>query len=182
MALLREDWTVRHDFLTIDLIPFLNSTSERLSDLAAAREMVVSSPDILGGTPVFRGTRVPVYDVAGSTTAGHPVDRILEAYPRFDAEKVRPTTIYAEANPCAGGRARATAFPRAPSSSPIAAFLASGRRDEIPDRWVPQSGVRQVCLNGPPGIDLGLQSWLVTVFQSRNGRSCPDVGHGNISQ
>ncbi|WP_454685497.1 DUF433 domain-containing protein [Ancylobacter moscoviensis] len=120
-ALLREDWTVRHDFLTIDLIPFLKSTSERLSDLEAAREMVVSSPDILSGTPVIRGTRVPVYDVAASVAAGHPLDRILTAYPSLDAGKVRLATIYAEANPLRGR-------PRASASLPEGSVVITDRR------------------------------------------------------
>ena len=65
-TLLKEDWTLRHEFLTIDLEPFLRRSSERLARLKEARAMAVSSPEILGGTPVIRGTRVPVYDVAAS--------------------------------------------------------------------------------------------------------------------
>ncbi|MQW58831.1 DUF433 domain-containing protein [Sinorhizobium meliloti] len=101
-ALLREDWTVQHEFLTIDLMPFMRGASERLDDLAAAREIVTASPDVLGGTPVIRGTRVPVYDVAASVAAGHSVERILEAWPSLDAEKIRLASIYAEANPLRG--------------------------------------------------------------------------------
>lgn len=101
-ALLREDWTVRDEFLTIDLLPFVKGTSERLDDLAAARELVTASSDILGGTPVIRGTRVPVYDVAASLAAGHSTQRILEGWPSLDAEKIRLAAIYAEANPLRG--------------------------------------------------------------------------------
>jgi uncharacterized protein (DUF433 family) len=101
-ALLREDWTVRDEFLTIDLMPFLKSTSERLSDLEAAREIVRSSNDVLGGTPVIRNTRIPVHDVAASRAAGHSIERILEAYPSLDPEKIRLAAIYAEANPLRG--------------------------------------------------------------------------------
>ncbi|MEO9336778.1 DUF433 domain-containing protein [Mesorhizobium sp. SB112] len=101
-ALLREDWTVRDEFLTIDLLPFMKGASERLDDLAAAREMVTTSPGILGGTPVFQGTRVPVYDVAASVAAGHSMERILAAWPSLDVRKVRLATIYAEANPLRG--------------------------------------------------------------------------------
>ncbi|MGV2981207.1 DUF433 domain-containing protein [Camelimonas sp. ID_303_24] len=101
-ALLREDWTVRDDFLTINLLPFMKGVGERLDDLAAAREMVTASPDILSGTPVIRGARVPVYDVAASVAAGHSTERILAAWPSIDAEKVRLAAIYAEANPLRG--------------------------------------------------------------------------------
>src|SRR3546814_9634960 len=85
--------------LTIDLLPFVKGTSERLDDLAAAREIVWTSDDILGGTPVIRGTRVPVYDVSAAVVAGRPIQRILDAWPRLDAEKVRLAAIYAEAHP-----------------------------------------------------------------------------------
>lgn len=101
-ALLREDWTVRDEFLTIDLLPFVKGTSERLGDLAAAREIVSTSDEILSGTPVIRGTRVPVYDVAASVAAGHTIERIVDAWPGLDAEKVRLAAIYAEANPLRG--------------------------------------------------------------------------------
>lgn len=101
-ALLREDWTVHHEFLTIDLMPFMRGASERLDDLAAARETVTSSPDILGGTLVVRGTRIPVYDVATSVAAGHSTEHMLETWPSLDAEKIRLASIYAEANPLRG--------------------------------------------------------------------------------
>jgi len=44
----------------------------------------------------------PVYDVAASIAAGHSVERIVETWPRLDAEKIRLTSIYAEANPLRG--------------------------------------------------------------------------------
>lgn len=82
-------------------MPVMRGASERL-DLAAAREIVTASPDVLGGTPVIRGTRVPVYDVAASVAADYSVERILEAWPSLDAEKIRLASIYAEANPLRG--------------------------------------------------------------------------------
>nr|WP_234825850.1 DUF433 domain-containing protein [Sinorhizobium meliloti] len=67
----------------------MRGASERLDDLAAARE-IVTSPDVLGGTPVIRGTRAPVYDVAASVAAGHSVERILEAWkPGHGEDKAR---------------------------------------------------------------------------------------------
>ena len=100
--MLTEDWIFRDNFLTIDLAPFLQRTWGRLGRLEAARKMVTTSPDVLGGTPVIRGTRVPVYDVAASTAAGIPIDRILAAYPSLDADKVELAGLYAEANPPRG--------------------------------------------------------------------------------
>jgi len=101
-TLLKEDWIVRHEFLTIDLAPFVRGAVERLSRLMAARDLVESSPEILGGTPVFRGTRVPVYDVAALVSASVPTERILSDYPALNREKVELAAVFAEANPPRG--------------------------------------------------------------------------------
>jgi uncharacterized protein (DUF433 family) len=110
-ALLKQDWTFRDDFLTIDLAPFLRDTSDRLNRLLAARTLVATSPDVLSGTPVIRGTRIPVHDVAASLEAGIPLQRILAAYPALDADKVRLAAIYAQANP-PRGRPRRVPLPK----------------------------------------------------------------------
>jgi uncharacterized protein (DUF433 family) len=120
-SLVEEDWTVRDDFLTIDLAPFIRRTNERMDRLSAARELVVSDPDTLGGALVIRGTRVPVYDVAASVAAGLPMDRILAAYPSLDAGKVELAAIYAEANPARGR-------PRSSDEFPKGAVVVSDRR------------------------------------------------------
>jgi uncharacterized protein (DUF433 family) len=125
-SLLDKDWTVRDEFLTIDLAPFFRRTKERMDRLAAARDLVVSDPDVLGGMSVIRGTRVPVYDVAASVAAGLPTDRILGAYPSLDADKIELATIYAEANPARGR-------PRTSDELPRGAV-------RIADRQVPRRG------------------------------------------
>jgi uncharacterized protein (DUF433 family) len=120
-SLIEEDWTVRDEFLTIDLAPFVRRTKERMERLAAAREIVISDPDVLGGTPVVSGTRVPVHDVAASVAAGLPTDRILAAYPSLDANKIELAAIYAEANPTRGR-------PRASDELPKGALIVADRR------------------------------------------------------
>ena len=116
---------MRHDFLTIDLAPFARRTTERMERLAAAREAVVSDPEILGGIPVLRGTRVPVYDVASSVEDGLPMERILAAYPSIDRERVDLAALYAEANPPRGR-------PRSSGAPPDAGVLVDKR---VPRRW-----------------------------------------------
>jgi uncharacterized protein (DUF433 family) len=120
-ALLEEDWTIRDGFLAIDLLPFVKATGERLADLAAARENVSVSQDILGGTAVISGTRVPVYDVAASLKAGHTMEQVLQTWPSLDAEKVRLAAIYTEANPLRGR-------PRVSGSLPEGATIVTDRR------------------------------------------------------
>jgi uncharacterized protein (DUF433 family) len=120
-ALLKEDWIVRHEFLTIDLAPFVKRAAERFGRLIAARSLVDSSPERLAGTPVIRGTRVPVYDVAASVAAGIPIQRILTAYPGLDPEKVELATLFAEAYPPRGR-------PRSRAELPKGAVIVSDRR------------------------------------------------------
>ena len=108
-TLVKEDWTVRDEFLTIDLGPFVQRTLERMERLAAARAMVVSDPQVLGGTPVICGTRIPVHDVATASTNAS-MDHVLAAYPSLNTAKVELATIYAEANPLRG-RPRAEGLP-----------------------------------------------------------------------
>ncbi|WP_413993579.1 DUF433 domain-containing protein [Labrys okinawensis] len=120
-SLMEEDWTVRDEFLTIDLAPFVRRTKERMERLAAARKIIISNPDVLGGTPVVRGTRVPVHDVAASVAAGLSTDRILAAYPSLDVDKIELAAIYAEANPMRGR-------PKASEDLPGGAVIVTDRR------------------------------------------------------
>jgi uncharacterized protein (DUF433 family) len=120
-SLIDEDWTVRDEFLTIDLAPFVRRTKERMDRLAAARQLVVSDPEILGGAPIVRGTRVPVYDVAACMAAGFPTKRILAAYPSLEEDQVDLAAIYAEANPARGR-------PRSSDELPEGAVIVADRR------------------------------------------------------
>lgn len=43
--------------------------------------MIHSDPEILQGTPVFRGTRIPVHLIADVVAQGTPIREILEGYP-----------------------------------------------------------------------------------------------------
>ena len=45
-------------------------------------------PDILGGTPVFRGTRVPVDALLSNLEAGVSIEEFLENFPTVTREQV----------------------------------------------------------------------------------------------
>jgi uncharacterized protein (DUF433 family) len=47
----------------------------------AASAVVLSDPDILGGTPVFAGTRVPVQTLLDYLAAGECLTEFLEDFP-----------------------------------------------------------------------------------------------------
>ena len=98
----REAQTIQDEFLTINLTPFHKEVGERMKRLQAAQNIVVMDPEILSGTPVIRGTRVPVYDIAASIASGIPVERILAAYPSLKRKHVELAALYVEANPQRG--------------------------------------------------------------------------------
>jgi uncharacterized protein (DUF433 family) len=83
----------------------------RLSQLKDAQQMVVEDPEILRGTPVIRGTRIPVHDVASLVDAGTPVQEIREIYPSLTPSKIGLASIYAKAKP-QRGRPRRRSFPK----------------------------------------------------------------------
>jgi uncharacterized protein (DUF433 family) len=47
-----------------------------------------SDPGIMGGTPVFVGTRVPVETLLDYLEAGDPLDEFLEDFPSVSREQV----------------------------------------------------------------------------------------------
>jgi uncharacterized protein (DUF433 family) len=52
------------------------------------REVVCINPKILGGTPVFSGTRVPVESLFDYLKGGRSVDYFLEQFPTVRREQV----------------------------------------------------------------------------------------------
>jgi uncharacterized protein (DUF433 family) len=49
---------------------------------------VSCSPEVMGGTPVFSGTRVPVQTVLDYLEAGETIDDFLEGFPSVRREQV----------------------------------------------------------------------------------------------
>ena len=50
-------------------------------------EVIHSSPNILGGTPVFVGTRVPLQNLIGCLEAGDSLDQFLVSFPSVSREQ-----------------------------------------------------------------------------------------------
>ena len=51
-------------------------------------ELVVSTPGVMNGRPVFRNTRVPVEVLFENLADGLSLDEILDAYPTLDRNDV----------------------------------------------------------------------------------------------
>ncbi len=70
----------------------------RLSDI------VHSDPDILGGTPVFVGTRVPIQSLFDYLEGGEPLDDFLRQFPFVRRDQAIAALDLARATLLAGAR------------------------------------------------------------------------------
>jgi uncharacterized protein (DUF433 family) len=50
--------------------------------------VVASSPDVMGGTPVFAGTRVPIENLLDYLEGGESIEDFLEGFPSVSREQV----------------------------------------------------------------------------------------------
>ena len=55
---------------------------------AMKEPVVTSSPDVMGGTPVFARTRVPVQTLLDYLKGGETIDDFLEGFPTVTREQV----------------------------------------------------------------------------------------------
>jgi uncharacterized protein (DUF433 family) len=55
--------------------------------MGADNSIIHSDPEILGGTPVFVGTRVPLRNLIDYFERGHSLDEFLDAFPTVSREQ-----------------------------------------------------------------------------------------------
>ena len=53
-----------------------------------AEPVISCDPEVMGGTPVFSGTRVPVQTLLDYLEAGESIDDFLEGFPSVSREQV----------------------------------------------------------------------------------------------
>jgi uncharacterized protein (DUF433 family) len=56
--------------------------------MAKNSQVITRSPDIMGGTPVFVGTRVPVQTFLDYLKAGESINDFLDGFPTVTREQV----------------------------------------------------------------------------------------------
>jgi uncharacterized protein (DUF433 family) len=94
--------TVSVGALKLDLREPHREVMERVRELRRAKRIVVSNPEILGGTPVFRRTRIPVHLIADLLRQGDTPEALRASYPRLTDEMIRLAPIYAATHPPRG--------------------------------------------------------------------------------
>lgn len=63
--------------------------------LTEIRDRIVVDPRIMGGKPVIKGTRIPVYFILELLSNGWSIDDILREYPHLTREDVLAAIKYA---------------------------------------------------------------------------------------
>jgi uncharacterized protein (DUF433 family) len=69
----------------VECKPFRKTVARNVAAYRWGARRIVSSPDILGGEPVFRGTRIPLQHVAWLFRKGVPEQEIAEDFPGLGA-------------------------------------------------------------------------------------------------
>ena len=54
-----------------------------------ASELITRDPEIMSGTPVFKGTRVPIKILIDYLEEGQTLDEFLESFPSVDREQAK---------------------------------------------------------------------------------------------
>ena len=65
--------------------------------MAVKESVFHRDPEILGGTPVFRGTRVPIQNLFDYLAAGDSLDQFLDAFPAVSRDQAVAALEQAEA-------------------------------------------------------------------------------------
>ena len=118
------------DLLIVDVAEARKQVDKGIRDLEAAEALVVKDKATLGGEPVFKGTRIPVYGVAAMLEAGATPEELLSGYPKLDARMLDLARIWLAAHPRRG---------RPKSSSSLGLTMKSSKRtplkpDPLPHR------------------------------------------------
>jgi len=58
-------------------------------------ELIESRPDVMGGKPVIRGTRIPVELIVRKMGEGASIEDLLDGYPKLTRESVQAALVYA---------------------------------------------------------------------------------------
>ncbi len=87
----------------IDVGQLVGDALERSEKYRAARDaFIVVDDEVMGGTPVIRGTRMTVYSVLGRIKHGESIDDILEDNPDLTRAAIEAAVMYARTHPMVG--------------------------------------------------------------------------------
>lgn len=100
--IMKGDWTIKVPFGTLELDDFVLHTQQRAQLVDRANKLIIEDEEIMNGEPVFKGTRIPVHNIAASLKLGITTERLLDAFPDLSEEMVSAAEIYANVYPRRG--------------------------------------------------------------------------------
>lgn len=90
------------DALRLDLRPARRKVDSRIRQIARLERLATRDPEVMAGTPVFRGTRIPVHSIGEMLKGGATAEEIVAGYPALNHETVALAPAYAAAFPKRG--------------------------------------------------------------------------------
>ncbi|WGM47337.1 hypothetical protein KOAAANKH_02212 [Brevundimonas sp. NIBR10] len=128
------------EFLMVDVAAARRDVTARIRTLGEAEAAIVADKTIMGGEPVFKGTRIPVYAIAAMLEAGASEIELLDGYPKLDSRLLRLARIWVAAHPRRGRPKRLEASGLTPTSvrhvvrKSVTASTHGSRADASPGR------------------------------------------------
>ena len=96
------DWSITVPSARIDLSAYILDASARTRQVERANSLIHVDPEIMGGIPVFVGTRVPVDTITASLDVGVDMEELRESYPFVTDEHVEAARTYLRIHPRRG--------------------------------------------------------------------------------
>ncbi|NKA73638.1 hypothetical protein GO285_03000 [Ralstonia solanacearum] len=125
------DWTVAWACITVDVWSCVAESLGRATQLAQARRVILSDPEVMGGVPCFFGTRLPVANLLALKRGGLGFAALKAAYPFLTEELVKAAEVYESVST---ETSKVTTFKQAnPQSKLIRRTPAQTRRPEPED-------------------------------------------------
>jgi uncharacterized protein (DUF433 family) len=90
------------DLLVVDVGEARKQVERGVRDLEAAEAVVVKDRATLGGEPVFKGTRIPVYGIVAMLEAGASASELLAGYPKLSGRRLELAKVWVSAHPRRG--------------------------------------------------------------------------------
>jgi uncharacterized protein (DUF433 family) len=103
VAHLDREWSKRiNPVLTVNWDTLIEDVGPRIDLYRKGLKRIHADEQILGGEPVFKGTRLAVRHIGGMRVKGEPVESIIEDYPELTPDDVEFARLYDEAHPPLG--------------------------------------------------------------------------------
>jgi uncharacterized protein (DUF433 family) len=95
-------WKVVRCAVEIDVAPYVSTALVRAREVDQAQALITTDAQVMGGAPVFAGTRVPIDTVLASLDASVDLPRLQASFPFLTQAHVGAARVYAEVHPRRG--------------------------------------------------------------------------------